>query len=141
MNKINKTSKFNNITTEGNEMKKYEHKLGTGSLFKNKFNFKTIFLSILVTSTLAIITFIYHQEYFNNKLLHLNFIFLGSLLYLIEKENFKKSIEDPETIINTLRLNDLNGEIVGFSKGGPLEKYQLREEIRDENFGLKNTIF
>ena len=57
------------------------------------------------------------------------------------KENFKKSIEDPETIINTLRLNDPNGEIVGFSKGGPLEKYQLREEIRDENFGLKNTIF
>ena len=57
------------------------------------------------------------------------------------KENFKKSIEDPETIINTLRLNDCNGEIVGFSKGGPLEKYQLREEIRDENFGLKNTIF
>ena len=57
------------------------------------------------------------------------------------KENFKESIEDPETIINTLRLNDCNGEIVGFSKGGPLEKYQLREEIRDENFGLKNTIF
>lgn len=57
------------------------------------------------------------------------------------KEDFKKSIEDPETIINTLRLNDPNGEIVGFSKGGPLEKYQLREEIRDENFGLKNTIF
>ena len=57
------------------------------------------------------------------------------------KENFKESIEDPETIINTLRLNDPNGEIVGFSKGGPLEKYQLREEIRDENFGLKNTIF
>ena len=57
------------------------------------------------------------------------------------KENFKESIEDPETIINTLRLNDCNGEIVGFSKGGPLEKYQLREEIRDENYGLKNTIF
>ena len=57
------------------------------------------------------------------------------------KEDFKESIEDPETIINTLRLNDPNGEIVGFSKGGPLEKYQLREEIRDENFGLKNTIF
>ena len=57
------------------------------------------------------------------------------------KENFKESIKDPETIINTLRLNDRNGEIIGFSKGGPLEKYQLREEIRDENFGLKNTIF
>jgi hypothetical protein len=57
------------------------------------------------------------------------------------KENFKKSIEDPKTIINTLRLNDPNGEIVGFAKGGPLEKYQLREEIRDENYGLENTIF
>jgi hypothetical protein len=57
------------------------------------------------------------------------------------KENFKESIKDPETIINTLRLNEPNGEIVGFAKGGPLEKYQLREEIRDENFGLTNTIF
>ena len=57
------------------------------------------------------------------------------------KENFKESIKDPETIINTLRLNDNTGEIVGFSKGGPLEKYQLREEIKDENYGLKNTIF
>jgi len=57
------------------------------------------------------------------------------------KENFKESIKDSETIINTLRLNNSNGEIVGFSKGGPLEKYQLREEIRDENYGLKNTIF
>ena len=57
------------------------------------------------------------------------------------KENFKESISDPETIVNTLRLNDRNGEIVGFSKGGPLEKYQLREEVRDENYGLKNTVF
>jgi len=57
------------------------------------------------------------------------------------KENFKESIKDPETIINTLRLNNSSGEIVGFSKGGPLEKYQLREEIKDENYGLKNTIF
>ena len=57
------------------------------------------------------------------------------------KENFKESIKDPETIINILRLNDNTGEIVGFSKGGPLEKYHLREEIKDENYGLKNTIF
>jgi hypothetical protein len=57
------------------------------------------------------------------------------------KENFEESISDPEIIINTLRLNDRNGEIVGFSKGGPLEKYQLREEVKDENYGLKNTIF
>jgi len=58
-----------------------------------------------------------------------------------EKEGFEKSIKDPQIIINTLRLNDKNGEIVGFVKGGPLEKYNLREEIRDENYGLGNTIF
>ena len=58
-----------------------------------------------------------------------------------EKENFEKSIKDPQMIINTLRLNDKNGEIIGFSKGGPLENYKLREEIRDENYGLRNTIF
>ncbi len=58
-----------------------------------------------------------------------------------EKEKFKESLEDPQTILNTLRLNGKDGEIVGFSKGGPLEKYKLREEIRDENYGLGNTIF
>jgi hypothetical protein len=57
------------------------------------------------------------------------------------KENFKESIKNPKTIINTLRLNNNKGEIVGFAKGGPLESYQLREEIRDENDGLKNTVF
>jgi len=58
-----------------------------------------------------------------------------------EKDNFEKSVKDPKIIINTLRLNNKDGEIVGFSKGGPLEKYKLREEIRDENYGLGNTIF
>jgi len=58
-----------------------------------------------------------------------------------EKENFEDSVKNPQIIINTLRLNNKNGEIVGFSKGGPLEKYKLREEIRDENYGLGNTIF
>ena len=58
-----------------------------------------------------------------------------------EKEGFENSIKDPQIIINTLRLNDKNGEIVGFVKGGALEKYKLREEIRDENYGLGNTVF
>lgn len=58
-----------------------------------------------------------------------------------EKDNFKESVQNSEIIINTLRLNNKNGEIVGFSKGGPLEKYNLREEIRDENYGVGNTIF
>lgn len=58
-----------------------------------------------------------------------------------EKENFEKSVKDPQVIINTLRLNGKDGEIIGFSKGGPLENYKLREEIRDENYGIGNTIF
>lgn len=58
-----------------------------------------------------------------------------------QKEKFKESVSDPQTIINTLRVKDKNGEIVGYSKGGPLENYKLREEIRDENYGLGNTIF
>lgn len=58
-----------------------------------------------------------------------------------QKEKFEESVKDPHVIINTLRLNDKNGEIIGFSKGGPLENYKLREEIRDENYGLENTVF
>ena len=57
------------------------------------------------------------------------------------KDNFKDTVEDSEIILNTLRLNDRNGEIVGFAKGGALEKYSLREEVRDENYGLGNTVF
>ncbi|HEY4680084.1 MAG TPA: hypothetical protein VIH04_02335 [Nitrosarchaeum sp.] len=57
------------------------------------------------------------------------------------KDNFEESVRDQNIILNTLRLNDCNGEIVGFAKGGPLENYRLRPEIRDENYGLNNTIF
>ena len=58
-----------------------------------------------------------------------------------ERDNFEKTVKDPRVIINTLRLNDKEGEVIGFAKGGPLENYKLREEIRDENYGLENTIF
>jgi hypothetical protein len=58
-----------------------------------------------------------------------------------EKENFEKSVKYPQVIINTLRLNGKDGEIIGFSKGAPLENYKLREEIRDEHYGVGNTIF
>ncbi|KEQ55937.1 hypothetical protein AAA799E16_01390 [Marine Group I thaumarchaeote SCGC AAA799-E16] len=56
-------------------------------------------------------------------------------------DNFEESVKDPETIITTLRLNGKDGEIVGYAKGGSLENYNLREEIRDENYGLGNTVF
>jgi len=58
-----------------------------------------------------------------------------------KKDSFEESIRDPNTILNTLRLGDPQGEIIGYSKGGPLETYQLRPEVKDENYGLNNTIF
>ncbi len=74
------------------------------------------------------------------KTLHELFLELPTPLQF-EKEKFEESVKDQQIVINTLRLNDRNGEIVGYVKGGPLEKYKLREEIRDENYGLENTIF
>ena len=54
---------------------------------------------------------------------------------------FMDSFNDQKTVLTTLRLNDENGDIIGFAKGGPLENYILRSEIHDENFGKRNTIF
>ena len=55
--------------------------------------------------------------------------------------SFIDSLNDPKTILTTLRLNDENGVVIGFAKGGPLENYILRSEINDLNYGKKNTIF
>ena len=37
------------------------------------------------------------------------------------REDFVDSIHDKDTILNTLRVGDANGPIIGFAKGGPLE--------------------
>jgi len=58
-----------------------------------------------------------------------------------KKKTFAESIKDPKTILNTLRLGNEVGEIIGYAKGGPLEDYELRPEIKDKNYGLYNTIF
>lgn len=57
-----------------------------------------------------------------------------------EKE-FVDSLSHNETIILTLRINEDNGRIVGYVKGGPLEKYVLRDGTIDQNYGKANTIF
>ena len=57
------------------------------------------------------------------------------------RETFEESIMDPDVILNTLRLNSCDGEVIGFAKGGPLENYQLGPEINDINYGLGNTVF
>ncbi|MDX1441113.1 MAG: HD domain-containing protein [Nitrosopumilaceae archaeon] len=74
------------------------------------------------------------------KTLHSIFLELPKPLQFA-RDKFEESVKNPEVVLNTLRVNDCKGEIVGFAKGGPLETYQLRPEIRDENYGLNNTIF
>ena len=58
-----------------------------------------------------------------------------------KKITFFESLEDPETILVTLRIGSSSGEIIGFAKGGPLEGYSLPNSIRDENHGKFNTVF
>jgi len=76
--------------------------------------------------------------------------FISKLLVIFEelprplqfkKDVFEESVRDPHTILNTLRLGSPQGEIIGYAKGAPLESYQLRPEIKDEKYGLNNTIF
>ena len=43
--------------------------------------------------------------------------------------------------MNTLRIGDSTGQIIGFAKGGPLEKYNFQTKIDDENYGKNNTAF
>ena len=57
------------------------------------------------------------------------------------REDFVESIHDKDTILNTLRIEDSRGPIIGFAKGGPLEKYNFQLKINDENYGKNNTIF
>ena len=64
----------------------------------------------------------------------------GSLLST-DKRDFANSVNDPDTILITLRVKEENNKIVGFVKGGPLEDYTLRRGTIDVNFGKKNTVF
>jgi hypothetical protein len=59
----------------------------------------------------------------------------------VNREHFQNTIQDSKTILNTLRVGDCNGPIIGFAKGGPLENYMLRPEIIDSNYGKHNTVF
>jgi len=53
---------------------------------------------------------------------------------------FQKSLYDTSTILITLRINSDVGEIVGYVKGGPLEKHKPRWGKYDENLGKMNAI-
>ncbi|TLX84953.1 MAG: hypothetical protein E6L04_06025, partial [Thaumarchaeota archaeon] len=47
--------------------------------------------------------------------------------------SFRKSLYDPSTILITLRINSKEGEIVGYVKGGPLEKHKPKDSNYDES--------
>ena len=57
------------------------------------------------------------------------------------RDDFINSLSDSDTILNTLRVGNKDGPIVGFAKGGPLEKYKFELDFEDENHGKNNTIF
>ena len=56
------------------------------------------------------------------------------------RDDFVDSLSDKDTILNTLRIGGSNGPIIGFAKGGPLEKYHI-SDVEDKNFGKNNTVF
>ncbi len=58
-----------------------------------------------------------------------------------QRIGFTDSCKDPKTILCTLRLNSKHGDIIGFARGGPLERYTLRSELSDDSWGGNNTIF
>ncbi|MGI0062680.1 MAG: hypothetical protein ACREBA_09550, partial [Nitrosotalea sp.] len=57
------------------------------------------------------------------------------------KTDFADSVRDPKILLNTLRVGDESGQIVGFVKGSSLENYKLRSDIVDPHFGKGDTIF
>jgi hypothetical protein len=63
------------------------------------------------------------------------------LLVPIEEKNLSQSLNAEDSILITLRINDKVGDIVGFAKGGPLEKCRLRRGTSDHNVGKGNTAY
>ncbi len=66
---------------------------------------------------------------------------LNNPIEINNETKFARSIKHSKTILVSLRLNEINGKLIGFAKGGPLEYYKLRRGTVEENFGQKNTIF
>jgi hypothetical protein len=66
---------------------------------------------------------------------------LNNPIEINNEKKFARSINHSKTILVTLRLNEIDGTVIGFAKGGPLEYYKLRRGTVEENFGQKNTIF
>jgi hypothetical protein len=76
----------------------------------------------------------------------------------LERSQFLRSLHDRSAILITLKIRDrssnsstgyytdyeensVEGKIVGYVKGGPLENYTLRRGTHDENWGNHNTAY
>lgn len=62
-------------------------------------------------------------------------------LMRINENEFIKSIHDLNSIIVTMRLDEPDGKIIGYAKGGPLECYSLRPGTIDRYYGRRNTVY
>ncbi|MGH9878671.1 MAG: hypothetical protein ACRD5H_13630, partial [Nitrososphaerales archaeon] len=58
-----------------------------------------------------------------------------------DERMFRKSFSNHDTILMTLRIDDANGNILGYAKGVWLENYKLRRGTEDENKGRRNTVY
>ncbi|MCI0560045.1 MAG: hypothetical protein MN733_16270, partial [Nitrososphaera sp.] len=63
------------------------------------------------------------------------------MLVPADEKMLSKSLSAKDSILISLRINDKVGDIVGFAKGGPLEKCRLRRGTSDHNVGKGNTAY
>jgi hypothetical protein len=59
----------------------------------------------------------------------------------IDEKIFRESLSAEDSILITLRINEKVGDVIGYAKGGPLEKYRLRRGTYDPNIGKGNTAY
>ncbi|MFN7310706.1 MAG: acyltransferase family protein, partial [Vampirovibrionales bacterium] len=56
---------------------------------RKKLTLKNIFIAILICSALAVLTYYLNNTYYNYRLIFINFMFCGALLFFLQNENFK----------------------------------------------------
>jgi hypothetical protein len=71
----------------------------------------------------------------------LNILKEQPMLVPSDEKTFRKSLRAEDAILVTLRINDKVGDVVGYAKGGPLEKGRLRRGTYDPNAGKGNTAY
>jgi hypothetical protein len=82
-----------------------------------------------------------HLEPYVNDAVHTIYKELFIPIRINNEKEFKESLSDEKTILLTLRLKEDFRKIVGYVKGGPLERYTVRHGTLDENNGKNNTVF